>query len=378
MKTIVNFVSHLDTRLKELQELRKSGIKIVGYSPNGYVPEELVLASGAIPVALIHGGEIEPLLAAAPYLGRYLDPFCRAQIGYKMMNHPLYQIIDMLVVPVGDLHIRGIADSWEFFTDVEVFRLGVPHVKSRHGFQHYLDGLNLLKEQLEKLTGTTITHERLIEEICLSNQVKSILKDISFTRRANHLPITGKDFIKLNHASLCADRRVLLDVLESIWAELKSAKATTRTGPRILLTGSTLAVGDYKVADLLEEAGASIVIEEFGEGLLDYWQKVDTDGDPIHALAKSYFAEKVPCAFFRGAAKERSDFLLKLAVDFKVDGIVWYSLLYRDSYGIEAHLFSRALEKKNIPLLIITSEYSPAETESLRTRIATFIEMIRK
>lgn len=378
MKTIVNFDSHLDTRLKELQELRKSGIKIVGYSPNGYVPEELVLASGAIPVALIHGGEIEPLLASAPYLGRYLDPFCRAQIGYKMMNHPLYQIIDMLVVPVGDLHIRGIADSWEFFTDVPVFRLGVPHVKSHHGFQHYLDGLNLLKEQLEKLTGTTITHERLIEEICLSNQVKATLKDISFTRRANHPPITGKDFIKLNHASLCADRRVLPGVLESIWAELKSAKATTRTGPRILLTGSTLAVGDYKVADLLEEAGASIVIEEFGEGLLDYWQKVDTDGDPIHALAKSYFAEKVPCAFFRGAAKERSDFLLKLAVDFKVDGIVWYSLLYRDSYGIEAHLFSRALEKKNIPLLIITSEYSPAETESLRTRIATFIEMIRK
>jgi benzoyl-CoA reductase/2-hydroxyglutaryl-CoA dehydratase subunit BcrC/BadD/HgdB len=358
--------------------MKSKGIKIIGYTPNGYVPEELFYASGAIPVALIYGGEVEPVQAAAPYLGRYLDPFCRAQIGYKVINKPIYQMIDLLIVPVGDLHIRGIADSWEFFTGTEVYRLGVPHVKSDNGFHHYLEGLHLLKQKLESLTGTKITNERLKQEIELSNRLKSTLRDISLTRQSDFPPITGKDFIKLNHDCLLADRKVMINVLESVRMQLEKETITNKTAPRILLTGSTLALGDYKVIDLIEEAGASIVTEDFCEGLLDYRQSVDTNGDPIRALAQSYFSERVPCAFFRGSAGERFDFLSKLAEDFRVDGIVWYSLVYRDTYGIEAYLFRRSLESKGIPLLTVTSEYSPAETESLRTRIVTFIEMIAK
>lgn len=378
MEATSKLKSHLNTRLQDLQEMKSKGIKIVGYTPNGYVPEEIIYAAGAIPAALVYGGEVEPVQAAAPYLGRYLDPFCRAQIGYKVINKPIYQMIDLLIVPVGDLHIRGIADSWEFFTATEVYRLGVPHAKSDNGFNYYLENLQLLKERLESLTGTKITNEKLRQEIKLSNRLKSTLREISLTRQSDCPPITGKDFIKLNHDCFLADRSVMIDVLESVSMELKKEKASHTTAPRVLLTGSTLALGDYKVVDLIEEAGALIVVEEFCEGLLDYWQTVDTNGDPIRALAQSYFNEKVPCAFFRGSANERLEFLFGLAADFKVDGIVWYSLVYRDTYGIESYLFRRESERNGIPLLMVSSEYSPAETESLRTRIATFIEMIAK
>jgi len=346
MEMLEKLESYSSNRLKDLQEIRSKGIKIVGYTPNVYVPEELIYASGAVPVPLNRGGEVEPLIAAAPYLGRCIDPFCRAQLGYKIMRDPIYQMVDLLVVPVGDLHIRGIADSWEFFTDTQVFRLGVPHVKKEHGFQHYFEGLNLLKEQLEILTGTKVDSEGLIREIYLSNRLNSVLKNISLLRMSNYPPITGKDFIRLIHNCLYIERNILLDSLKSIWEALRKKSSFDHTGPRILLTGSTLALGDYKVIDLLEDAGASIVIEEFPEGLLNYWRNIDMNDNPLQAIAQSYFTKSVPPAFFRGSAKERFEFLLHLATDFKVNGIVWYSLIYRDTYGIEAHIFRRLLEEK--------------------------------
>lgn len=379
MEMTKGLLADLDTRLSELRQQKEKGTKIVGYTPTAYMPEELVYASGALPIALDRGGDSEPVLASTSYLGRVLDTFCRGQIGYRMMQQePLYQIPDLVIVPVTDLHVRGLADSWDFFAGVEVFRLGVPHSKAGHAFQHYLAGLNLLKERLEKLTGLEITEKRLREEIALSNNLRGLLREISLMRKSENPPISGKEFIRLSHDSLHADRNVMIKVLKSLRDELQVNKTTRPKGPRMLLTGSTLAWGDDKVVDLLEAAGASIVVEEFCEGLRTYWEDVNADDDPMKALADSYLMKRVPCAFFRGSPEERFDFLLRLVKDFNVDGVVWYSLMYRETYGIESHIFHKVLEKKNMPMLIVTSEYSPAETGHLRTRIETFTQTIER
>jgi len=377
MQAMQKLQSHVNDRFSELEKIKEQGRKVVGYLPNAYMPEELIAASGAVPIALIRGGDGAAVQASLPYLMRYLDAYCRAQIGYRVLGQePLYQIPDLVIVPVTDLNVRGIADSWDFFIDVEVFRLGVPHLKTEHCLEHYLGGLNLVKERLERLTGIKITEQRLSEEIVLSNRLRGLLKDISLLRKSENPPISGKEFIRLSHASLYADKQTMIDILQSLYEELKEKKTSGKRGPRILLTGSTLALGDDKVVDLLAEVGASIVIEEFCEGLRDYWEAVDTDGDPIRALADCYFVKRVPCAFFRGVTRERFDFLTRLVADFKANGIVWYSLLYRETYGIEAYLFQKAAEEINVPMLTIASDYDDSEAGALRTRIETFVETL--
>ena len=379
MEAMEKISAHVGTRLQDLQQMRKKGQKIVGYIPNGYMPEELVYACGAVPVPLNRGGDPEPVAISASYLGRFMDPFCRAQIGYRVLKEePLYQMLDLLVVPVTDIHIRAIADSWDFFTDVEVYRLGVPHMKTNHGLRYYSEGLELLKERLQKLTGVEITEKNLHKEIEGANRRRTLLRNLSLTRKTEPSPLRGRDFIRLLHQSFLADRTFLAEILESLAVEFRGLQALHSGGPRILLTGSTLAQGDYKVVDLLEEAGASIVMEEFSEGLREYWQNVGTEGDGIRALAEAYFAQKIPGAFFRGVMRERFNFLSTLTRDFKVDAVVWYSLLYRECYDVEGALFRKELEKLNIPLLQISSDYDPVEAGALRTRIETFVETLRR
>jgi benzoyl-CoA reductase/2-hydroxyglutaryl-CoA dehydratase subunit BcrC/BadD/HgdB len=166
MTALERYTAYSKERPAELAKLKQAGAKIVGYVPNGYMPEELVYASGSIPVGLIRGGDNEAVIASEAHLFRLLDSFCRSQIGYRVLGkEPLYQLPDLLVVPIIDRNITVIADSWEFSTDVPVFKYGVPRYKGvKHALDYYADGLTLLKQRLEKLTGNAISNDRLKED----------------------------------------------------------------------------------------------------------------------------------------------------------------------------------------------------------------------
>jgi benzoyl-CoA reductase/2-hydroxyglutaryl-CoA dehydratase subunit BcrC/BadD/HgdB len=378
MEAMKRLSDHLATRLTELARLQKSGTKVIGYAPGGYMPEELVYGCGAVPVGLIRGGDPEPVAESAAYVPRFIDTFCRAQIGYRMLGEDLlYKMIDLLVVPITDHNIKTIADCFNFFANANVFRFGVPHQKDEHAVDYYLAGLHALKDKLEQFTGNKIEEKRLREAIVTCNRMRELLKEISLLRLSPQPPLTGREFVKLNHASFIADKRLLIEVLESIYKELPKKPASGTKRPRILLTGSTLAMGDYKVLEMAEEAGASIVIEEFAEGMRHYWENVHPNGDLMAALADRYFRRRMPPSWFR-PSRERLDYLIKLAKDFKADGIIWYQLMYRSSYDIQAFYFEKMLTKElNIPMLKIESDYDVSERGPLRTRIETFVEIIK-
>lgn len=379
MKALESLDVHLKNRGAELERLKAEGYKIVGYFPGGYVPEEIILSCDAIPVGLHRGGEHEAVMIAGAYQPRWLDTFCRAQIGYKVLRgEPLYDLIDLFVVPITDNNVRALADAWEFYGFGNIFKFGVPHCKTEHALQYYRHGIDSFREKMENFTGVKITEQKLKEAIVLCNRERELFRRISLMRKSRSLSLTGREFVKLSHASLIADKTFMMETLESVLAALERRKASPLTGPRILMTGSTLAYGDETILNLVEQAGGTVVIEEFAEGLRYYWNTVSLDSDPLEALAEAYFQERVAPAWFR-PAKERRDFLLNLVKEFSVDGIIWYYLMYRDAYIIESSLFQRVLkEAKGLPMLTLESDYDAEEFGAHRTRIETFTEMLRR
>ena len=379
MEAMDRLAAHLKTRLVELTRAKAEGRKIIGYTPGGFLPEELVLACGAIPVGLIRGGDHSMVELASGYICRWIDTFCRGQIGYAVSGEdPYYKIIDLLVVPMTDNHIRAIMDVVDYNTDIDVFPFGVPHMKDTLATNYYLHGITRLKKKLEELTGVEITEPKLREAIELCNRERELLKEISLLRKTPSIPISSRDFVALNHGSFLADKRVMVDILESLVNELKGGAAPSQEGCRVLLTGSTLALGDGKVLDLTEEAGGIIVVEEFAEGIRPYWENVTPNGDLLAALTDGYFTRRVPPAWFR-PGRERLDFLVKLSKDFNVDGVVWYQLMYRESYKTESYYFPDILKREaGLSMLTLESDYDAAEVGQMRTRMETFIESIRR
>ena len=371
--------AHLKNRLADLSQAKAEGRKIVGYTPGGYMPEELVLACGAIPLGLIRGGDHSMVEAASAYICRWIDPFCRAQIGYGTSGEdPYYNMIDLLVVPITDNNIRAISDILAYNTNINIVPFGVPHKKDESSLHYYLTKIERLKKKLEDFTGVEITESKLQEAIRLCNRERELLREISLMRKSGPLPLSGRDFIALNHASFLADKEFMVDLLESLVKELREQAPETGNGPRILLTGSTLAQGDYKIPDIIDEAGGRVVMEEFAEGMRPYWETVKPERDLMENLAHSYFMKRVPPAWFR-PGRERLNFLVDLARDFHVDGVIWYQLMYRESYKTESYYFPDILKREaGLSTLTLESDYDAAEVGQMRTRMETFIESIRR
>jgi benzoyl-CoA reductase subunit C len=376
MKTINSLTMYLDERLSELMQLKKEGKKIVAYIPAGFVPEEIIWAGGAIPVALNRGGDHEAVMKSIEFMPRVYDTYSRCQIGYWALGEPLYQIGDLMVVPCTDKNVQAIGDCWEMWTDTKLFRLGVPHNNTtKHAYKYYLEILHVLKDEIEKLTGNPITEAKLREEIEIANRMRFLLRQISESRKAEAPPISGSDFVKLHHASFLADRYYMVQYLESVYQELKDKAGDKK--PRVFLVGSSIAEGDYKIYDLLESAGVNVVMEDFSAGMRPYWQQVENSGDPVQALANGYFRDRSPLPAFFRPSMGRLSLLLKLAREYKVDGIVCYTMLYHESHEIEGIHFGRLAEKEGFQFLRVTSDYDNAEYEALRTRVEAFVESIK-
>jgi len=380
MKPLDKLDSHLKTRLRDLSKAKEQGRRVIGYPAGGYLPEELVLACDAIPICFVKAGDNAVLRDAGNYVCRWFDPFWRSQIGYlTSRKDPYYTIVDLIAIPITDNHVRAFSNTAGFYTpELESFVFGVPHVKDKLALDYYLQGINRLKKKLEEFTGIEITDSRIRRSIELCNRERALLKKISLMRESENFAVTSKDFVALNHGSFLADKETMIGILESFVKEAKDSPPLSNNGSRILLTGSTLAQGDSKVMDIIEDTGGVIVMEEFAEGIRPYWGEVKTEGDLMANLAESYFMERVCPGWFRPGT-ERLDFLVKLARDCSAAGLIWYQLMFRESYKVESYFFPDKLkEETGLPMLVVESEYDAKETGPMKTRIETFMETLTR
>jgi benzoyl-CoA reductase/2-hydroxyglutaryl-CoA dehydratase subunit BcrC/BadD/HgdB len=379
MKALEKLDSHLKTRLSDLNKA-KEGHKIIGYPAGGYLPEELLLACDAIPICFIQAGNNAILRDAGAYICRWFDPFWRSQIGYLTSGKdPYYNIVDLIVVPITDNHVRAFSNTLGYYTpEVESFVFGVPHVKDKIALDYYLKGISRLKEKLEAFTQIEITDYRLKQSIKLCNRERELFREISLMRKSDNFVVHSKDFVALNHGSFIADKEIMIDILELFIQEVKDSSPLPKDDPRILFTGSTLARGDSKVMGIIEDSGGAIVMEEFAEGIRPYWGKVKTDGDLMANLAESYFMDRICPGWFRPGT-ERLNYLVKLAKEYNAAGLIWYQLMYRESYKVESYFFPGILKKETgLPMFVLESEYDAMETGPMKTRIETFIETLRR
>jgi benzoyl-CoA reductase/2-hydroxyglutaryl-CoA dehydratase subunit BcrC/BadD/HgdB len=379
MKALEKLDSHLKTRLSDLNKA-KEGHKIIGYPAGGYLPEELLLACDAIPICFIQAGNNAILRDAGAYICRWFDPFWRSQIGYLTSGKdPYYNIVDLIVVPITDNHVRAFSNTLGYYTpEVESFVFGVPHVKDKIALDYYLKGISRLKKKLDDFTGIEITDYRLKQSIKLCNRERELFREISLLRKSDNFAVDSKDFVALNHGSFIADKEIMIDILELFIQEVKDSSPLPKDDPRILFTGSTLARGDSKVMGIIEDSGGAIVMEEFAEGIRPYWGKVKTDGDLMANLAESYFMDRICPGWFRPGT-ERLNYLVKLAKEYNAAGLIWYQLMYRESYKVESYFFPGILKKETgLPMFVLESEYDAMETGPMKTRIETFIETLRR
>ena len=104
-----------------------------------------------------------------------------------------------------------------------------PAIHNDFELEYYADRLRALKNRLQVFTGNEITDEKLSRAIDLYNKMRELLKKISLMRAASPALLSAMDFIKLNHASFYADPVFMVDILDSVYRELRDKQPPAGT-----------------------------------------------------------------------------------------------------------------------------------------------------
>lgn len=367
-------------RVKELVDHKAAGGTVIGTFCL-YVPEELIRALGGQCVGLCAGaewayGEVERLLPSNTCA------LIKSFMGFKLGKVcPYAEVCDLVV---GETTCDGKKKAYELLGELApVYVMELPQMKRPADKALWLQEIERLVEKLQAMTGRRLTAENLRQAIQEVNAKRRALQRLNQARQAAPVPISGKDALLAvqvafydDVARFTAEVNKLADELES--RVEKGEGVGEPDSPRLLVTGTPMAIPNWKVHDLLEKAGAVVVAEELCTGHRYYATLVDeaptTLPGMMEAIADRYLS--INCACFT-PNEGRIEDVLRLAREYKVDGIVQYHLQFCTPYQVEATLMERAAKKAGFPVLRIDTDYSAGDVGQLSTRVEAFLEMLR-
>lgn len=366
-------------RVKELQESKQQGKKVIGTFCI-FVPEEITIAAGGIQVGLCAGAEAGSDLAEK-IVPRNTCALIKSFVGFKLAKLcPFFESCDMVV---GETTCDGKKKTYEAFKDyVNMYVMEVPQKKDEADFKLWKEEIIRYMEKLEELTGNKITAEGLKQAITIVNNKRKALNRLNSLRNYIPTPISGRDVLLVNQISFYDDpvrfTTKINKLCDEIEENIKQKKGVVpENTPRLLISGCPMAVPNWKLPYIIESSNAVIVCEESCIGTRNTRDLVDESGDTLEdmvdSIAKRYM--KIDCACFT-PNNERVENVVKLVEDYKVDGIIFYNLLFCQPYSHESIKLEKILNKKGIPTLTIETDYSMEDVPQLKTRVEAFVEMI--
>jgi len=361
------------------RELKSQGKKIIGYLC-AYVPLEILAAAGFIPFR-IKGDVNEPITRADTQMETIICPFVRSCFDMALKGN--YSFLDGLVIPHTCDSVSRTYDIWKYSLQLPYCHfINVPHTTDKPSTEFFKAELATFRKSLARFAGKEISDDNLNEAIQVYNQNRALVRELYQLRKLEPPLISGTEITKVLVAVMGIPVEESNELLSSIIDEVKArGSVSAKKSTRIMVVGAQ--VDDTAFISLIEDSGASVVVDDLCVGSKVYWPDVDTTEEPMDALAERYL-EKIMCPrTFRQKTGTHPEYLEqrfghigRFIKDFKVDGVILYIYKYCDPYGFEVPATKSYIESLDTPVLYLEDEYSMSTIGRLRTRIQAFLEMI--
>jgi benzoyl-CoA reductase/2-hydroxyglutaryl-CoA dehydratase subunit BcrC/BadD/HgdB len=361
-----------------LDELRRAGRPIVGVLCN-FAPEELILALGAVPLRL-DLGQSDAARAGGRVLPADVCPAIKCIVGAELAQLPYYREAQLLVVPTacdGKKKLaRVLGDSREVFVLELPVRKGGPRSPAA-----WVEQVRALADRLQRLTGRSLRRGALREAIELLNRRTAVARRLNELRWQRPGALSGADALLVFQATFVADPAWWVEKAEALLRELEARPAATGDRRvRLLLTGSPVLFPDFRLLQIVEAAGATIVADETCAGterlhhpvVVDEW----TTPAMLRAVAdKALLPCTCPCFV---SSDDRIDRLLELARVSGAQGVLHHTLRLCQLYDLELPAVSAAARQRELPLLNIYTEHGAEDAAVIQNRVEAFVEMLQQ
>ncbi|KON10752.1 double-cubane-cluster-containing anaerobic reductase [Clostridium botulinum] len=363
-------------RIQELDEHRKKGGKVVG-TFCVFVPEEIIVAAKAISVGLCAGSQFW-IEDGEKVLPRNMCPLIKAFMGAKIGGTcPYFQSCDMVI---GETTCDGKKKAWEILDEyVPVHVIDLPQMKRDKDFKKWGEEINDLIKKVEEITGNKITVEALKEGIRVTNAKRRALKRLYDLRKYKPSPISGLDCLLITQIAFYDDPKRFTEKVHELCDELEERIKNSQESnkKRILITGTPMALPNWKLHSIIESLDAEVVVEETCTGTRYFEGEVSEEGETLEELIKN-LADRylnINCACFTPNTG-RIDDIIKYTKEYEADGVIDTNLSFCHTYAAEHRDVEAKLKEENISIMHIETDYSTEDSGQIKTRVEAFLEMI--
>ena len=349
---------------------KEDGRKVVGYACLS-TPPEIMDAAGLLPCRIRALGNPNTEIADS-HLGRFNCSFCRSCLELGLDGS--FDFLDGLIESNGCDHLRGMFENWEYVKPSEFFHyLKVPHLINKDSMRYYTEELGFFRDALVKHFGVAITSEDITNSIIRIESVRKRLREIYNMRRGQYPGFTGAEALSLFLLSSAVPVEAFNELADAAMEERRNERSH---GNKIRLMLCGAATDELELIKAIEAVGAIIVTDALCYGARAFWDPVDSQKEPLAALADSYLRNLL-CPRMYTDYPRRRDYVLSSVENYGVDGVILIHNKFCDVHGVDNAALRLDLEKREIPVLQIEKDYgSQADVGRIRTRVQALLEKI--
>lgn len=370
------------TQTSKINELKKSGNKVVGYYCC-YIPVELFTAARVVPYR-VTGNPREQIMEADEVLEGVMCPWVRNTLDQALKGN--YDFLDGMVVPHVCDAVQRMFGFWRHYLKLDYNQyLDIPHIFSASSFKFFAQELAHFKKGLEGYIGREITDKELRDAIKLHNENRKLVQELYSLRKQDPPPISSVEVLRLLKAGMQGMavedfNQILRDTIAEVKARPVSKEEPK---PRLLLSGCV--VDDEPLFQLVEDSGAHIVMDDLAIGTRSFWFQVKPGKDLMASLAHAYL-EGVRCPRtvvstitmpYKERLVERFQYLVDYAKEYNVKGFVLNLLRYCDCHEFDFPDLRDYLQSIDYPVLILDDDYTVGSIQRVKTRIEAFVETMK-
>lgn len=347
----------------------RTGGKVLGYFCT-YVPEEILIAAGVLPVRIL--GSHEPQDVTEPHIFGMFCPFCRDCLAQGLKGR--YDYLNGLMIAQACLHIRQAYTSWEKHLPPE-FKYYMPHpmkVQSPRALPYLTEEIKVFRKAVEEWIGVEITDEKLNDAIEVNNENRRLMRQIYDLRKSDNPPLTGEEAMEMVISSQMVDKAEHNEELRKVLAELPNRSIDRETGARLIILGSEN--DDIKFINMVENLGATFVVDDHCTGTRYFWNTVESNGDMMQSLAQRYI-DRPRCPSKDWEERTRVDHIVRLSDEWNVDGAIVIQQKFCDPHELDIPAIRKTLDEKGVKSLFLEFDVT-VPLGQFRIRVEAFLEMI--
>lgn len=360
--------------VKRWQELQPEG-KVVGHF-QVYFPEEVVHAAGMLPLKVMGGGEQLESRRADSHIGSFICSICRSSLELGLSGR-LSMLSAFYTLPICDV-ARNLTGIWgRNFPEQPAEILYLPqNAGSRHAARYLADEYARIAQNLERIAGRPVTTDALNHSIAVFNENRRLIRELYAFKRQSPWLLSAREAYVLVRAGAVMAREEHNELLTNALASLATRNGRKQDRVRVVFEGGFCEQPPLDMLQLIEEA-CYVVDDDLLIGMRWLTENVPDDtADPLLALATAYLEQSTYSPVQHDDRKPKEDMLLRRIEESGAQAAVLAAAKMCEPGMDEQVAYSRALEARRIPYLIVEFEEKMSGLERMRMEVETFVESI--